>query len=199
LRKLLRSWGCGSKSRTTAIFSRVQGARALTNRAEFVFLFILLIPVLCRRHSAKLSRLLTAGTKSLLTLIASESSAAKTAAPSTLDSNKQGDEWQDWKYQIINQMHGQQQQQQQQQQPNLGSFEGSFLLTASIAHIYVTFPLISAEDKPAVVGLRSPAAAGGGGAGPYVRALRSNQFLNSYACDRTACAKQCFCADAHAV
>ena len=64
-----------------------------------------------------------------------ESSAAKASAQSALEPQKQGDEWQDWKYQIINQMGQQQQQQQQQQQPNLGSFEGQFLLATSTSLI----------------------------------------------------------------
>jgi hypothetical protein len=51
--------------------------------------------LMCNRHSAKLSRLLTAGTKSLFSLIASES-ILKHADHSALEPNKQGNELQDW-------------------------------------------------------------------------------------------------------
>ena len=51
--------------------------------------------LMCNRHSAKLSRLLTAGTKSLFSLIAGES-ILKHADHSALEPNKQGNDLQDW-------------------------------------------------------------------------------------------------------
>jgi hypothetical protein len=85
----------------------------------------------CYRHSAKLSRLLTAGTKSLLSLITSNMT--KTSSHN-VDASKQGNDMQDWNFSLAN---GVQNSQQQQQQPT-GSLEGPlFAINSSytMAHI----------------------------------------------------------------
>ena len=85
------------------------------------------------RHSAKLSRLLTAGTKSLLSLITSNMT--KTSSHN-VDASKQGNELQDWNFSLVNGVQNSQQQQQQQQQ-SAGSLEGPLFVinSSSMAHI----------------------------------------------------------------
>jgi hypothetical protein len=76
--------------------------------------------------------LLTAGTKSLFSLIAGEATASH-RSQNAVDSSNHGNEFQDWNFSFVNQgqnhqLPQQQQQQQQQQQPNSGSLECPFLL-----------------------------------------------------------------------
>ncbi len=72
------------------------------------------------RHSARLSRLLTAGTKSLLSLIAGDG-VGRSAASSALEPSKQGSDVQDLGVSFVNQV---QNMQQQQLQTNAGPYEG---------------------------------------------------------------------------
>jgi hypothetical protein len=87
----------------------------------------------CYRHSAKLSRLLTAGTKSLLSLITSNMT--KTSSHN-VDASKQGNELQDWNFSLAN---GVQNSQQQQQQPT-GSLEGPlFDINSSYTMAHISY------------------------------------------------------------
>ena len=84
---------------------------------------------MCNRHSAKLSRLLTAGTKSLFSLIAGES-ILKHADHSALEPGKQGNELQDWE---VNQPH------------HSGTLEGPFA-QQHVTH-QMTFPVAVLRSK----------------------------------------------------
>jgi hypothetical protein len=84
---------------------------------------------MCNRHSAKLSRLLTAGTKSLFSLIAGES-ILKHADHSALEPSKQGNELQDWE---VNQPH------------HSGTLEGPFA-QQHVTH-QMTFPVAVLRSK----------------------------------------------------
>lgn len=77
------------------------------------------------RHSARLSRLLTAGTKSLFSLISGDG-VGRSAAQSALEPSKQGSDVQDLGVSFVNQVQNMQQQQQLQQQlqTNAGPYEG---------------------------------------------------------------------------
>jgi hypothetical protein len=108
-----------------------------------VFCFAKIEACCCRcssmftRHSAKLSRLLTAGTKSLFSLIAGES-ILKHADRSALEPNKQGNELQDWE---VN------------QPPHSGTLEGQFLQQHRDTPHDISCG--SSENKNAITGLRS--------------------------------------------
>lgn len=92
----------------------------------------------CTRHSARLSRLLTAGTKSLLSLIAGDT-LGKVPVHSALEASKQGNEMQDLSATFVNQVQSAQQQQQQQFQTNTATYEGLSTLTAFLSTFSHTF------------------------------------------------------------
>lgn len=89
------------------------------------------------RHSARLSRLLTAGTKSLLSLIAGDG-VGRSAASSALEPSKQGSDVQDLGVSFVNQV---QNMQQQQLQTNAGPYEGVTVPSSchSHSHNYLHF------------------------------------------------------------
>ncbi len=100
--------------------------------------------VIPNRHSAKLSRLLTAGTKSLHSWITSGTSGAP-AGYSAPEALQQGSELQDWDFSFVNQH-------QNQQQPTAGSLECQRQLAANQQQRRLTFPVFSVAVKDSVAG-----------------------------------------------
>ncbi len=128
------------------------------------------------RHSAKLSRLLTAGTKSLHSWITSGTSGAP-AGHSAPEALQQGSELQDWDFSFVNQH---QNQHNLQQQPTAGSLECQRQLAANQQQRRLTFPVFSVAVKDAVAGLR-PSAAG------------ANKNPHVYRHVLCLCSRGCFC------